>query len=1338
MTPDYSTIGFEGVDVSYWWYSGTAETTFGTEVYYSLDFGTTWTQIDGPLTADFTWQQSNIDLGNTIDNQPNVRFAFVFNNDLDNEFDNSYLPVLGFGLDDFQLTADCEFELPEDYTVCSGESTTIQADTTWFNTFDWSTGSTGDNISIVIDKDTTISVLAVNDYCSLEDSITIFVQTERADLSLIVNGELNGVGIPCYGDCNGELLLEVINGTPENDGSYNVQWLDSLMNPINNNITNEVLNNFTSSLGSVCEGKYYVEVLDAICTIPKIDSVNIYSNTPITNTFVSDSVSCYNGSDGTALSIPSGGVAPYTFNWGQYGTNNAISSLPIGSYTVVVTDTVGCSEDFSVEIGQPNQLIVDAFISDEISCYGESDGELSCYVYGGTENYSFVWSHPSYPWVDDIEYHLQTLGNLPFSVGADDIAQNPNYQSYSDPYKITVTDMNGCQSESEIYLIEPPKLELSLTQPTKPAYCNNNILGFNTGWAEVTATGGSPNANDNYNFVWSVLGQTDEDVLYSSIENMNSGTYEVTVVDSRLCADQMSLDIDLVATWQAYLSTTPASCFGYNDGAVSISMEGGCGDVDNSCNFQYQWNGGASTGNNLPDVDELQQGVYSVTVTDEFGCEGVYTLTVDGPSRVDFQITDLVNQSCHTPNSSSDDGYVVVEVEGGVSPYKYKWTDMNSMISDSLVSSSPLTINGLTSSDWEVQVYDSNGCEGVFDLSSLHINPFFIDNGIEVTAEINTNDLFLTDTINCYGASNAQASVLNSNPQFDYSWHLENSSDIIDQGISTNVLPAGNIQVTASYLGLCAATSSPVSIVERLPFSIVNSSSDPSCNDDIDGIINVSVTGATPFLDNDQLSDYNFSWFPSSLNNLGTVNNNGSLDIIISNRPAGTYYLEVEDRYGCDTVFSLELVNPLPILTDVSTTNLSCHSTNGNPNGSIEITSTGGTLPYSNYYISATNSNSSGIFNNLTAGNYSVYVEDDNGCSSIVTDVILSEPSPLTIDLVSLADVNCDGGNDGQITVVANGGTQPYSNYTLAGASTSNSNNGIFTNLTAGNYVVGIVDANNCTKTTDQTVTSPTPISTPILIATNPSCFGLEDGSIDLSVSGGTIPYTFDWSNGENTEDIGYLSSGTYTVIITDENDCQVTANQTLTDPAQVIADWVINTPGANGPHSLVSKPAPFNVEFEDISENSDASFNKFYINGEDMTSNFYAGFSSNSYQHTFTEIGDYEVVLEVFDSSNNCSDTISLIVSVQGINEFNAFSPNGDNINDHFFFESFGIVELNAIFYNRWGDKIFEMTSPNDVWNGVSMNGLEVPEGVYFYVLNATGEDGSPYTEKGSVTVYR
>ena len=147
-------------------------------------------------------------------------------------------------------------------------------------------------------------------------------------------------------------------------------------------------------------------------------------------------------------------------------------------------------------------------------------------------------------------------------------------------------------------------------------------------------------------------------------------------------------------------------------------------------------------------------------------------------------------------------------------------------------------------------------------------------------------------------------------------------------------------------------------------------------------------------------------------------------------------------------------------------------------------------------------------------------------------------------------------------------------------------------------------------------------------------------------------------------------------------------------------------------------------------------TLNQWWINGNNATSNFYNGFISNSYQYTFTEIGDQEVVLEVTDGT--CSDTISLLVTVQGIVEFNAFSPNGDNINDNFSFENYGISDLSAVFYNRWGDKIYEINSPSESWNGVSMNGLEVPEGVYYYVLNATGEDGTPYKEKGSVTIYR
>ena len=99
---------------------------------------------------------------------------------------------------------------------------------------------------------------------------------------------------------------------------------------------------------------------------------------------------------------------------------------------------------------------------------------------------------------------------------------------------------------------------------------------------------------------------------------------------------------------------------------------------------------------------------------------------------------------------------------------------------------------------------------------------------------------------------------------------------------------------------------------------------------------------------------------------------------------------------------------------------------------------------------------------------------------------------------------------------------------------------------------------------------------------TNPSCYGFSDGNIDLTVNGGTLPYTFDWSNGENSEDIGFLSSGTYSVNITDENNCEISASQTLVDPLEVTANWTINTPGATSSYSVVSQPPPFIVEFID------------------------------------------------------------------------------------------------------------------------------------------------------------
>jgi hypothetical protein len=853
VSPDYSTLGYEGVELSYWWYSGPSETEFGTQVFYSLDFGVNWVLIEGPISSEFLWQQSFIDFENSLDNQPNVRFAFVFNNELLVDGNVFEIPLTqGFGIDDFNLTADCVEDLGQDFTVCTGEIVTLVADLASYDSFSWSTSidSVGGTLNVQVDQDTTIILTStLIGICDATDEITITVNNDRPILNVTVLSNLNGVDVQCFDECTGQVSVEVIGGVSE-DGSFETSWFDADLNQIDNNDVSNSLDgaNFTSILNNACADTYFISVLDDICSTPETTSINLTSNPEIVNNFTGFSVSCFNGSDGSITANPSGGVPPYTYDWGTYGTEQSISGLQIGTYSVVITDNSGCPMTFSYEIEQPNELIVDASVISEVSCYDASDGKLSAVAFGGTSDYNYVWSHPDFLLVDDPANNTQTLDNLPPSVGAEDFAQNPDYQSYSDPYLLTVTDDQGCVQISEIYLIEPPLLDVFLTQDLLPAYCENSTIGFNTGFAEVSASGGTPNDDNTYtSFVWSLAGETENNVLYSSIESVHSGTYSVTATDKRGCSDNLSFDIDLVPSWIAYTDAIDASCFGYNDGEVSIQMLGGCGDPENSCDFTYQWQGGSATGNVLPQAVGLQPGTFYVTVTDDFGCEGVYDVVVGSPERVDFELTDREHQSCFSSSTGSSDGSVDVTITGGTSPYDVTWIN-NSIIEGIVNTPSVVVVDNLYDGLWQIEVIDINGCEGTYQLNSLIPNPFEIDDGVEVSADINDDILFLTETIKCYGEANAEASVLNPNPSFNYTWHLQGNPTVLDEGISSDNLPAGNIVLTASYLlGLCTADSDPVIINQNSSFNIVDASIAPSCYGDSDGQIILSINGATPF-----------------------------------------------------------------------------------------------------------------------------------------------------------------------------------------------------------------------------------------------------------------------------------------------------------------------------------------------------------------------------------------------------------------------------------------------------------------------------------------------------------
>ena len=1339
QTPDISTVGFTGVELDFHWLAGESTNDNGAQLFYSINQGNTWVEI-GDVRSDSTWYNEVTNLNNILDDLPNVRFAFVFNNDLGGS------DFTSFAIDDFRVIADCEIDLGEDYFVCSGETTTIQADTILFNSYIWNTGENTDNIDVVVNSDTTIILSASSDGClNITDTLDIFVQFDRPVLSLQVQSEENGIGIDCFGDSTGVLNLEVIGGIANPDSSYNVSWFDSNMNLISStNIEEGYFNNFTSILNNVYQGEFFVEVTDAVCTVPQLDSIEIFSNDDIENSFDIQNVSCFQGSDAQLTANPSSGVAPYQYDWGFYGQNQMISGLSSGTYTVVITDSLGCSKPFTTNISQPNQLLVDASIQTEISCLDSTNGVLTAVAYGGTPDvngdYYFIWSHPNFDWVDNIENHNDTIGNLPPSVSAID-AQNPNYQSFTYPYLVTVTDANGCEATSEIYLVEPQELEVFVTQDVYPAYCNNNTLGLNTGFAQVSAQGGTPNSNNNYDFVWSLDGQTDQDVLFSSINNVNAGTYNVTVVDQRLCADQISIEIGLETTWEFYGSTTPATCYGSNDGSVSIQMEGGCGDSDNSCGFTYLWQGGSSTGNNLPNVSGLQQGNYSVVVTDEWGCQATYPFVVEGPTPIEFQVTSLTDQTCYSTLGSSSDGAVEVNINGGNGPYDVFWVDQNALQYGPIQTNDIAEISGLIDGSWEIRIFDVNGCQGVYDIASLHSNPFIIDPGKQVEVEINTDDLFLTDTIKCYGDETASAIVLNSDPLFNYSWYSsDDPTTVIEEGISSNSLPAGDIYVVASYeLGLCTENSAPVTIEQMSPFNIVENHVSPSCFGDEDAVINVVVDGATPFLDNIQQSDYNFEWFPSSLNGLGVVQTNGQLEFSIPNMFSGSYFLKVVDRFGCDTVFDVTVLPTQPLSANIDLFDLSCNVSNAAADGQLNVNVVGGTAPFSNFEltqgIALIQSNDNGNFQGLNSGTYTLTFQDVRGCEFTEDNIILSQPPSLDLTVQSFTDVLCNGENTGDIQLTATGGTQPFLSFNITNPINQSSNDGLFQSLSANTYTLEVEDQNGCIDQFTQVIGEPTLLQTPTFSVTDATCFGFSDGIIESFVSGGTQPYVYSWNNGENEQDIEMLTSGNYTLVVTDDNGCTQTSTAIVGQPQEIFADWVINTPGSLNDYSIISQPIPFTVSFIDSSQNHDPLLTEWWIDGINRTNDFY-GFG-NDVEHTFREIGEYEVVMYALNS-NGCFDTISVDVTVQGINHINAFSPNADNINDFFYFENYGISELNAVLYNRWGDKIYEMNSPDDVWDGISINGLEVSEGVYLYVLNAKGEDGTDYNQKGTVSLFK
>jgi gliding motility-associated-like protein len=840
--------------------------------------------------------------------------------------------------------------------------------------------------------------------------------------------------VSCFGGNNGTAAVSITGGLPP----HTYLW-------------NTVPAQTTATATNLPQGTYTVTMTNGIGCASQT-SVTITQPTPLAVSGVITNVSCAGGNNGSVAVTPSGGTPPYTYSWLPGGqTTSSITGQIAGTYTVTVTDSKGCVLTTNYTITQPLPLAV-TITRTNVSCFGGSDGTATTTVTGGTPAFTYSWSPSG--------------GTAPNASGL-----------IAGTYTVTVTDSKGCVATNSIVITQPTVVVAS------PTVTNETCNYLNNGTAAANTSGGTPG----YTYLWMPGSMTT-----SSVTGLSSGTYTLTVTDSKGCPVTVFATITEPAPLiVSLINQVNVSCFAGSDGAVTASPSGG------TPAYTYSWTPGGSTSATLSGV---AAGTYSVTVTDNNGCTIQNQTTITQPLAPVSVTNVITNVSC----AGGSDGSIAVTPAGGTGPYTFAWMPGGQTTG---------TISGQAAGTYTVTVTDSKGCV----LVTNHT----------ITQPLPLGITFTQTNVSCFNGSDgtATATVTGGTPAYLYNWSPSGGSGPIASG-----LIAGTYTVTITDSKGCIATNS-VTITQPPILVVAPTVTNETCDYLNNGTAAANPSGGTP--------GYTYSWMPGGMT---TSSVNGLI--------AGTYTVTVTDAEGCITSATALITEPLPLAISFhSQVNVSCF---GGSDGIVAATPSGGTPNYSYLWMpgGATTNTASG----LSAGTYTLTITDNNGCTFQNT-VTITEPIVLSVSSV-ITNVSCNGGSDGTITATPADGTGPYTYQWLPGGQTTQSISG----QVAGTYTVNVTDANGCLVTATYTITQPLQLAI-AFTTVNVSCFNGSNGSINSTVSGGTIPYAYSWNpTGAVTPNVTGLIAGTYTLTVTDGLGCIFSSSATITQPTIVsVSTTVVN-----------------------------------------------------------------------------------------------------------------------------------------------------------------------------------
>ena len=513
--------------------------------------------------------------------------------------------------------------------------------------------------------------------------------------------------------------------------------------------------------------------------------------------------------------------------------------------------------------------------------------------------------------------------------------------------------------------------------------------------------------------------------------------------------------------------------------------------------YTFSWGGGITT----EDRTGLAAATYAVIITDANGCtKNVTGITVTQPTAAVGGTTTVTNTTCN----GATNGVIDLTPTGGTSPYTYSWG--GGVTTQDRIS--------LAAGTYSVTITDNNGCTGTVS-------------GITVTQPTAVSGSTTVTNTSCNGGTNGSIDLTptGGTPGYTYSW----GGGITSQDRIS--LAAGTYSVTITDANACTGTVSGITVTQPTAVSGSTTVTNVACFGNSTGAINLTPTGGT--------GPYTFSWG-------GGITTEDRISLT-----AGSYSVTITDANACTGTVNVTVTQPAAVVSGTTVvTNVACF---GGNTGAINLTPTGGTGPYTFNWVGGATTEDRTL---LTAGTYSVTITDANACTGTVSGITVTQPAAAVSGTRVVTNVSCFGGNNGAINLTPTGGTGPYT-FNWAGGATTEDRTG----LTAGTYNVTVTDANGCTGTVPTiTVTQPSFPVSGTTVVTNVACFGNNTGSINLTPTGGTGPYTESWGGGITTEDRTGLTAGTYSVTITDVNGCTGTVSPTVTQPASALSGTTVVT----------------------------------------------------------------------------------------------------------------------------------------------------------------------------------